>query len=167
MKFRQFDGKSGNSSQSLIILLFEAMIGSFWRSFYLIEYMLTWFIIYPVLMFGSFYLLKYFIDAPVKDAGPFFWLTLLITQGAIFYFAYKIVARFINLERKSEEYFLSRYQIRLETFSFLLINSASYYLMQIPVMEQLKNNSDLSVDFAVFYVIYLLIVWRAKKWQIE
>jgi hypothetical protein len=166
MKFQEFNRVDNKSSESLLSLFLKAMIGSFRLGFYLIEYLLTWFVMYPVLMFASFYLLKIFINTPVKNVNVFFWLTLIITQGSIFYFGHKIVVRFINTERNSEEYFFQRYQTRFELFVFILINAACYYLTNIDVLQKLKNDSELLVDFAIFYLIYMVIVWRTKKWKV-
>ena len=165
MEIQEFNKEGKDSQKSLIRLFFEAMAGCFWIGFYLFEYLLTWFVLYPILMFACFYIFKQFVQTPVKEVDLIFWLTLITVQGSIFYFGHKIIARFINIERDSHEYFLQRYLVRFEVFLFALIISASYYLMDIPVLKRLTRDSDLPVDFTVFYLFYIIIIWRSKKWQ--
>lgn len=152
------------SDDSFTKLLLDAVVGGFFSTLYFLEYAFVWFVAYPVLMFGSFFLLQTFLATSLDEASFLFWFNLMLALGAVFYFGHKLLIRFVATHRTSDEYAQSRYNIRLEVVLFMLVNFAGYYTMKIRIFEMIKYEPIVLFEFKIFLPIYLTIIFLCKKY---
>ncbi|MDN5280536.1 MAG: hypothetical protein PWR01_4501 [Clostridiales bacterium] len=152
------------SDESITKLTFEALIGGFWSLVRFIEYILVWFVSYPILMFGSFFLLQFFLRSDLENASLDFWFNLMLTLGAVFFFGHKLLIRFIATQRRSEEYEKSRPTVRFEVMLFVLVNFISFYTMNIQIFRMIERDPMVMFGFKIFVVIYLTVLFVIKKY---
>ncbi|MGM0599965.1 MAG: hypothetical protein ACQETH_09140 [Candidatus Rifleibacteriota bacterium] len=164
MKFWHLQKKPAMSEDSLTKLLQDALVGGFFSTMYFLEYLLVWFVAYPVLMFGVFFLMQTFLGTSLDEASLIFWFNLMLALGAVFYFGHKLLLRFVATRRTSEEYAQSRYNIRLEVILFMLVNFAGYYTMNIRIFEMIKYEPIVLFEFKIFFAIYLMVLFVSKKY---
>ncbi|MFZ5949989.1 MAG: hypothetical protein ACOYXC_04760 [Candidatus Rifleibacteriota bacterium] len=140
---------------SLLRMVFEAIYGAVWLLAEMAEYLLVWFCFYPVLFFGSTFMLHVFYQIPLEYANFDYWANLMLTLAAVFFFGHRLLIRYVTTSHQSAEYLASRPAIRLELLLFLAVNFISYYTMKIPVNYLITREPMVRIGFWVFYAIYV------------
>ncbi len=151
----QLPQKHGDEQGSLAKLLLDAAQGAVFAVIEMIEYLAVWFVCYPVLFFGSVFLLHVFYQSPLENASLDFWANLMLTLGAVFFFGHRLLTKFITVDHKSPEYAANRSVIRFEVLLFIAVNFVSYYTMKIPVMRLIDREPLVRIGFVVFYLIFV------------
>ncbi|GAB4271525.1 MAG: hypothetical protein Kow0029_09300 [Candidatus Rifleibacteriota bacterium] len=164
MNISQPHKKIALENDSLLKLTLEAAIGGFWKVIDILEFLLVWYIGYPVLFFANFFMLHIFWKYPLEDANVIFWLNLMITMGTLFYFGSRLLTQFISMDHSSYEYYKMKPSVRFDVLLFIAANAISYYTMKVPVMRILEQDNGVTLIFKVFLVMYAIGVFAAKKY---
>ena len=145
-------------------LAVDAAKGAFWSTVYLVEYILIWFAGYPLMFFGSLFILQLFYQIDLDDATPEFWANLMLTLGALFYFAQRLMKRFIATDRKSLDYTNYRNSVRFELGLYFVANMISFYTMKIPLFRIIDRDPNATLALKVFMPVYILLIIGVKSY---
>jgi hypothetical protein len=138
-------------------LLKDATVGLALSTRDLILYVVLWYICYPALMFTTFYMAERFLRIKLDQFTPITALNAFITICTGTYFAYYLLASFINEPAEPAAYLDEKpffYQ-RIAWYAGLM--SFVLYMSDLLNLDTLQNPEVIRL-FTIFYLLYLSTV---------
>ncbi|KAF1081708.1 MAG: hypothetical protein GQF41_2048 [Candidatus Rifleibacterium amylolyticum] len=135
-------------------LLKDATVGLVHSTRDLILYIIIWYLAYPFLFFTSFHMAQKYLQMKFDSLSPIELLNMLITIGAGVYYAYYMLATFINehtapqVYEDEKRFFFPRLGFYALYMGFVLYNS------NMLNVETFENSENIRL-FVVFYILYI------------
>lgn len=165
MDTQEIKKKMGLSKEPISKLAVEASVGFFSASLQLAEYILVWYVCYPILFFASLHLVQLFLVASLDYASIEFFFHVFVAVLAIPFFGIKLINRCIVTKRTSREYLRSTPEVWVEVFLYLAINMISFARLGIPLHMMILHNRAVAFDLKLFMALYTAVLFAVKYYH--